>query len=162
MRAAGQGVKPRRRFVRTTDSKHDLPVFPNLYRNVFRPRPTRCGWATSRTSVHPHRHRLLLPRGDPRRLQPQGGGLCDLEADRHAAHSRRVAQRRGQPSTAARHLHSSHRSRQPARVQPVLATLVRFIDCSRFWNSSAGDRQPRSSRGRLLITSATAARSFGP
>ena len=39
MKAAGQGVKPRRRFVRTTDSKHDWPVFPNLYRNVIPARP---------------------------------------------------------------------------------------------------------------------------
>lgn len=39
MKAAGQGVKPRRRFVRTTDSDHDLPVFPNLYRNVIPAKP---------------------------------------------------------------------------------------------------------------------------
>jgi putative transposase len=39
MKAAGQGVKPRRRFVRTTDSDHNLPVFPNLYRNVIPTRP---------------------------------------------------------------------------------------------------------------------------
>jgi putative transposase len=39
MTANGLGVKPRRRFVRTTDSEHDLPVFPNLYRNVIPARP---------------------------------------------------------------------------------------------------------------------------
>lgn len=39
MKAAEQGVKPRRRFVRTTDSDHDLPVFPNLYRNVIPAKP---------------------------------------------------------------------------------------------------------------------------
>ena len=33
MRLAGLGIKPRRRFVRTTDSQHDSPIFPNLYRN---------------------------------------------------------------------------------------------------------------------------------
>ena len=27
------GIKPRRRFVRTTDSQHNSPIFPNLYRN---------------------------------------------------------------------------------------------------------------------------------
>jgi transposase InsO family protein len=32
MKAQGLGIKPRRRFVRTTDSKHDSPIFPNLYR----------------------------------------------------------------------------------------------------------------------------------
>jgi putative transposase len=39
MKANNLGVKPRRRFVRTTDSDHDLPVFPNLYRNVIPARP---------------------------------------------------------------------------------------------------------------------------
>ena len=33
MRLAGLGVKPRRRYVRTTDSRHEQPIHPNLYRN---------------------------------------------------------------------------------------------------------------------------------
>ena len=39
MRANALGIKPRRRFVRTTDSAHDQPVWPNLYRNVIPSRP---------------------------------------------------------------------------------------------------------------------------
>ncbi|MBB4226180.1 putative transposase [Variovorax guangxiensis] len=39
MRAQGLGIKPRRRFVRTTDSRHDSPIFPNLYRNVIPTQP---------------------------------------------------------------------------------------------------------------------------
>ncbi|WP_315970481.1 IS3 family transposase [Variovorax sp. PAMC26660] len=39
MRAQGLGIKLRRRFVRTTGSKHDSPIFPNLYRNVIPTRP---------------------------------------------------------------------------------------------------------------------------
>jgi putative transposase len=39
MRAHELGVRPRRRFVRTTDSDHDLPVFPNLYMNIIPARP---------------------------------------------------------------------------------------------------------------------------
>lgn len=39
MRAQGLGIKLRRRFVRTTDIKHDSPIFPNLYRNVIPTRP---------------------------------------------------------------------------------------------------------------------------
>jgi putative transposase len=31
----GLGIKQRRRFVATTDSDHDDPIFPNLYRNVI-------------------------------------------------------------------------------------------------------------------------------
>ena len=38
MGAHGLGIKQRRRFVATTDSDHDQPIFPNLYRNVI---PTR-------------------------------------------------------------------------------------------------------------------------
>ncbi|MBS0318448.1 MAG: IS3 family transposase [Proteobacteria bacterium] len=39
MKAHGLGIKPRRRFVRTTDSDHALPIFPNLYRNVIPAKP---------------------------------------------------------------------------------------------------------------------------
>lgn len=39
MQAAGFGIKPRRAFVRTTDSDHGLPVYPNLYRNVIPVKP---------------------------------------------------------------------------------------------------------------------------
>jgi putative transposase len=35
MRANGLGIKQRRRLVATTDSDHDEPIFPNLYRNVI-------------------------------------------------------------------------------------------------------------------------------
>ena len=39
MKAQGLGIKARRRFVRTTDSNHTSPIFPNLYRNVIPTRP---------------------------------------------------------------------------------------------------------------------------
>ncbi|WP_246765100.1 DDE-type integrase/transposase/recombinase [Ensifer sp. PDNC004] len=39
MRANGLGIKPRKRYVRTTDSNHDSPIYPNLYRNVIPLRP---------------------------------------------------------------------------------------------------------------------------
>lgn len=39
MRANGLGIKPRKRYVRTTDSNHNSPIYPNLYRNVIPPRP---------------------------------------------------------------------------------------------------------------------------
>jgi transposase InsO family protein len=53
MRAAGLAVPtPRRRVPRTTDSRHDRPVAPNLLgRRFSRPAgPTRSGWPTSATS----------------------------------------------------------------------------------------------------------------
>jgi hypothetical protein len=39
MRANGLGSKPRKRHVRTSDSGHDSPINPNLYRNLIPPRP---------------------------------------------------------------------------------------------------------------------------
>jgi putative transposase len=39
MKANNLGVKSKRRFVRTTDSDHPYPVFPNLYRNVIPVKP---------------------------------------------------------------------------------------------------------------------------
>jgi putative transposase len=35
MKANNLNVKPKRRFVRTTDSNHPNPVYPNLYQNVI-------------------------------------------------------------------------------------------------------------------------------
>ncbi|MDQ0590007.1 IS3 family transposase [Variovorax paradoxus] len=39
MKMHGLGIKPRRRFVRTTGSDHGSQIFPNLYRNVILSRP---------------------------------------------------------------------------------------------------------------------------
>lgn len=39
MRAHGLGIKPKRSFVRTTDSDHPYPIYPNLYNNVIPAKP---------------------------------------------------------------------------------------------------------------------------
>jgi putative transposase len=39
MRATDLGIKPRNRYVCTTDSSNDSPAYPNLYRNVIPDRP---------------------------------------------------------------------------------------------------------------------------
>ncbi len=39
MRTNGLGIKARKRHVLTTDSNHDSPIYPNLYRNVIPTRP---------------------------------------------------------------------------------------------------------------------------
>jgi hypothetical protein len=41
MRQYGLGAIRRRRFVRTTDSRHDCPIFPNLYRNSIPKSPNK-------------------------------------------------------------------------------------------------------------------------
>jgi putative transposase len=50
MRLAGLGIKPRRRFVRTTDSQHDSPIFPNLYRNAIPDQPDKV-WVADFTYI---------------------------------------------------------------------------------------------------------------
>jgi putative transposase len=50
MRARRLGMRPRRRFVRTTDSRHDHAIFPNLYRNVIPPSPNRV-WVADITYI---------------------------------------------------------------------------------------------------------------
>lgn len=51
MREHGLQALRRRRSVRTTDSDHDLPVFPNLYQNRIPPRPDMI-WVADITYIH--------------------------------------------------------------------------------------------------------------
>ncbi len=50
MKQQGLGIKAKRRFARTTDSQHDWPIFPNLYRNRIPDRPNRV-WVTDITHI---------------------------------------------------------------------------------------------------------------
>lgn len=50
MRLSGLGIKPRRRFVRTTDSQHNSPIFPNLYHNTIPDQPDRV-WVADFTYI---------------------------------------------------------------------------------------------------------------
>jgi putative transposase len=51
MRKLGLRARPRRRFVRTTDSAHRYPVAPNLLERRFCPVQPNCIWATDITYV---------------------------------------------------------------------------------------------------------------
>ena len=51
MRQNGLQVRPLRKFVRTTDSAHDGPIFPNLAVASAQPTPISSGSAISRTSA---------------------------------------------------------------------------------------------------------------
>jgi len=50
MRIHGLSIKPRRRTVRTTNSNHNWPIFPNLYRNVIPTRPDKV-WVADITYI---------------------------------------------------------------------------------------------------------------
>lgn len=50
MRLGGLGIKPRKRLVRTTDSQHDSPIFPNLYCNNIPDHPDKV-WVADFTYI---------------------------------------------------------------------------------------------------------------
>lgn len=56
------------------------------------------------------------------------------------------------------HIPANLRSVPTGRIQPVVATLGCWIDCSCSLKTSAGVRQPSVFRGRLLSVVATASR----
>ena len=83
MREHGLSPKQRRRYVTTTDSDHDEPIFPNLAADMAPDGPTSCGWRTSPTSP-------LRPASStsPRSWMP---GHAGLSATRSAARSMPVS-----------------------------------------------------------------------
>lgn len=98
------GIEPRRHFVRTTDSKHDSPIIPNLYRNVIATQRILV-WAADITYI-----RMAsgsLPDSESGRPQPQEGGLRDIVQHRFNAGVDRLATRWVKP-TASRWEQLSH------------------------------------------------------
>ena len=51
MSQQGLAARKRRRFVRTTDSRHGQPVAPNLLNRDFSPQQPDCSWVTDITSM---------------------------------------------------------------------------------------------------------------
>ena len=90
MRLAGLSIKPRRRYLRTTDSRHDQPIQPNLYRNKIPDRPDRV-WVADFTYTISVSPRASLSGDHPQRLQPQGRRLCALTAPGHPARTGRLS-----------------------------------------------------------------------
>ena len=66
--------KRRKRFVATTDSDHDGPIFPDLVRHRTLDGPTKSGWRTSPTSRSPPASSIW-----PRSSMPghAGGRICN-------------------------------------------------------------------------------------
>ncbi|MES0120194.1 integrase core domain-containing protein [Mesorhizobium sp. C277A] len=71
----------RRRFIATTDSDHELPIFPNLSKNVTPDGPNQL-WVRDITYVTIAAG--FLRRGHLGCLVTQGRWLCQLSVDRHA------------------------------------------------------------------------------
>ena len=114
MREHALTVRPRRRFVATTDSDHDGPIFPNLAKDVV---PTGANSALGRRHhLHRDRGRLRLSGSHSRRLVAPRGGLCDWPAHRCAPAGTRRAQGgdRGPRQPPAGCIHHSDRGSQYA------------------------------------------------
>ena len=91
MRESGLQVRPLRRFVRTTQSDHEGPIFPKSGARLHcnRTQPT----VGLRSDLRRDCGRLRLCCGDPGRLVASGGGVRDITAYRCAAGARGFARR---------------------------------------------------------------------
>ena len=83
MRENGWSPKRKHRYVVTTDSNHDSPIYPNVALNyeVHGPdqlwvRGTPCAVQRGRHNLRGDRYRICLPRRHSGRLVAQGRGLC--------------------------------------------------------------------------------------
>ena len=103
MRQRGLQVRPLRRFVRTTQSDHQNPIFPNLAQGFTPTGPPIVG---CRPDLCRDLRRLRICRCDTRRMVASGNWLRNLKADRHTTGAGRVAGSGSRPSTSAR-LHPS-------------------------------------------------------
>ena len=80
MRAQGLRARPRRRYRTTTDSRHGLPVCPNLLARRFTVAQPNTAWVTDMTYLWTAA-RLALSGRDYRSVLAPGSGLVDERAD---------------------------------------------------------------------------------
>src|SRR5260221_4999646 len=104
MREHDLTVRPRRRWVATTDSNHDGPIFPNLAKGLLPTAPNEL-WVADITYIRDHQE-IRLPRRDPRRLVAPRRWIRDRPLDRRAPHDGSSACCHRGPPAAAR-VHSS-------------------------------------------------------
>ena len=108
----------RRRYVATTDGDHDLPIFPNLAKDMVPDAPNQL-WVADLTYVAIP-GRLCLHRSDLGRLVAQGRRIRHRPLDRCQVDAGGLALRHRQAKTAAR-LRASHRSRLAIRGRALSA-----------------------------------------
>ena len=111
----------RRRYVATTDSDHDQPIYPNRAKDLTIDGPDQL-WVADITYVA-IRGGLRLCRGDPRRLVAPSGRLCDQPLDRRPPDAGRAERGRRAAKAAAR-LRPPQRQSEDKRQFPGGLTLT--------------------------------------
>ena len=116
-------LQPRRprRYVATTDSDHDQPIYPNRAKNLAIDGPDQL-WVADITYVA-IRGGLRLCRGDPRRLVAPSDRLCHQPLDRRAPDAGRAEHGRRAAKAPAR-VHSPQRQSEDNRQFPGGLTLT--------------------------------------
>lgn len=74
MKPHGIRARTKRKFVATTDSKHSLPVAPDLVQRRFNPEAPNQLWSSG-IQLHRHRRGLAVPGCGHRPVQSPSGGL---------------------------------------------------------------------------------------
>jgi len=115
MRESGLQVRPLRRFVRTTDSDHESPIFANLAQGLIPTEPNQL-WVADLTYVAIAAGFVYL--ADPRCLVTPGGGLWVVAPHRYAAGAGGIA-RSGRSAPAPVRLHPSFGPGRPIRIRDL-------------------------------------------
>jgi len=82
MRQRGLIRKPKRRWIRTTNSDHHCRIYPNLLKNLAVTGLSEPG-VGSGYHLHRHPNRVCVPGGHPGSVCPQGRRICHLPFHRY-------------------------------------------------------------------------------
>jgi putative transposase len=144
MRTQGLGIKQRRRFVRTTDSDHDQPIFPNLYGNII-PHSTDRVWVADITYIRLETgfcYLAVILDACSRKVV----GYAISRHIEHATHAGGPESRCAGTKSDAR-VHSSQRPRRPI-CQPGIPSSTCAVGPARL-NEFGGQSVPQRSSGEL-------------
>jgi len=122
-------ARKRRRFVRTTDSRHNQPVAPNILERNFSPGQPDCTWATDITYVETKQGWLYLAVVMDLFSRKVVGWSMSERIDRHLVlNALDMALKGRQPPRGL--LHHSDRGSQYASTDYQQALAARGIECS--------------------------------
>jgi putative transposase len=161
MREGGLSVTRRRRVPRTTVSRHDRPIAPNLLERRFAAARPDAVWLADISYVPTGEGWLYLAAAkDMATREIVGWSMADHLRGDLARDALLMAIRRRQPPRGL--IHPPLRPRGAGRIQAVVAMGCLSAVWSNASNASAGVFQSRVLRGLALRAAATAAISLAP